>query len=402
MTHPVLHKINRFIPVTVAIKTAVFGTALFFCLFIPDAFSSSAIEMTFDLSDSRSEPCDTPMRNEIIHADALIKFDIPALIFTNLKIDYQGASAQDLGYKLTFYIPQISPAIADLQNKFPILNGLLGLLSAQLSWKTRIPSTAWGQTTAKLIAISSPDDITIIERRFSVLNSAIGTGDVPADAFACSACHPGNYYGWASSRRYPDTACSACHGDPADHSEDPTAENIDLPDERICANCHQNRDVIGVASADAMIRPMQQSNELTVSVHKNLTCLDCHDPHYSPSAGIGFGVVSTCENCHPDRTVNYHDEDIRCVDCHMPYAVVRDRVSGSENFQKGDVRSHLFRISGRFTPEEMFSGSGTRVAIDEGTAFVTLNFACQSCHNGIDAKEKGFAEVQQANPMIHY
>jgi hypothetical protein len=71
------------------------------------------------------------------------------------------------------------------------------------------------------------------------------------------------------------------------------------------------------------------------------------------------------------------DYGVECKDCHMPYATKSAKALGPH---QGDLQTHIFYID--TDPEaNMFTEDGGFVVLDDnGKAKVTMDFACQRCH----------------------
>ena len=72
-----------------------------------------------------------------------------------------------------------------------------------------------------------------------------------------------------------------------------------------------------------------------------------------------------------------YDYGVECKDCHMPYASKSAKALGPH---QGDLQTHIFYIDTDPTAN-MFTEDGGRVALDDnGKGAVTMDFACQRCH----------------------
>jgi len=73
-----------------------------------------------------------------------------------------------------------------------------------------------------------------------------------------------------------------------------------------------------------------------------------------------------------------YDYGVTCKDCHMSYASKSAAALGPH---QGDLQTHLFAINTDPTAN-MFTEDGGRVALDpNGKGAVTMDFACQRCHD---------------------
>ena len=132
------------------------------------------------------------------------------------------------------------------------------------------------------------------------------------------------------------------------------------------------------------IRHHEQINELKAGVHKDLTCLDCHNPHQRAI----LVEKNNCIECHEDIGESYaktlHGRtDIECIECHMPNAGKSAIAVASYT---GDVRTHIFKIN-TDADADMFrtvEEKGKKSTFAKG--FVTVDFTCLSCHQSRDRK----------------
>jgi hypothetical protein len=136
----------------------------------------------------------------------------------------------------------------------------------------------------------------------------------------------------------------------------------------------------------------------------SLSCGSCHDPHIGTLYGHADegGITQQCETCHTAQGSSLnHIAGPTCVDCHMPNA---SKSALAVNAYMGDVRTHLFTINpdGSKTKDDMFTADGKFA--DKG--WVTLDFACYSCHTdeagvGGDYSMKTMAELSAKATGIH-
>jgi nitrate/TMAO reductase-like tetraheme cytochrome c subunit len=149
----------------------------------------------------------------------------------------------------------------------------------------------------------------------------------------------------------------------------------------LCGTCH-NRDYKDPINASGgFVKHHEQWDELMATKHGEggLTCVTCHDPH-TRTIWDGEGIIKNCSECHSEQaaTIN-HSGSATCLDCHMPYAAKSGAKRGMSGF-KGDVRSHLFKI----TPDtaSMFTADGSWVRDDETRrASLSPAYSCLGCHN---------------------
>ena len=208
--------------------------------------------------------------------------------------------------------------------------------------------------------------------------------------------------------------CEECHG-PGDNFD--TGMQIDLsrPEEggpiedmdgAFCGRCHNRYDGNIMPPADenyipasgGFIRHHEQYNEFLASPHASfgdiygVECVRCHNPHekgefsiWEPDEypGTEFSGGARCGvDCHASTMESYskttmYDYGVTCQDCHMGFATKSAQALGPH---QGDLKTHLFRINTDPTAS-MFNEAGTRVLLnDDGKGAVTMDFACQRCH----------------------
>jgi hypothetical protein len=139
-----------------------------------------------------------------------------------------------------------------------------------------------------------------------------------------------------------------------------------------------------------------------------MDCTRCHNPHsrgefsiwkegervYDGTGDDGKGAQCGVD-CHSTTMESFaqtsmYDYGVTCTDCHMPLATKSGQVTGP--FQ-GDVMTHIFSID-TDPMSSMFNEDFTMVALDDdGKAAVTMDYACQRCHETATLEELGkFAE----------
>jgi hypothetical protein len=180
--------------------------------------------------------------------------------------------------------------------------------------------------------------------------------------------------------------CEECHGPGSDHVASPSKMSVKIDrSAEACGKCHQ-RGGIGPEppAKGGFIRHHEQINELLAGVHKDLDCLDCHNPHQR-----AILVEKTkCAECHEDVAENYaktlHGRtQITCIECHMPKASKSAIAVASYT---GDVRTHIFKIN-TDADAYMFQTveeKGKKSTFAKG--FVTVDFTCLTCHQSRDRK----------------
>lgn len=185
--------------------------------------------------------------------------------------------------------------------------------------------------------------------------------------------------------------CVQCHGG----SEHADFGAIDDSTEA-CGTCHHRTaepgEVNVISASDGWIQYRAQYNEFMASgghatSDPEMTCSTCHNPHKKSEFSIRDGMQ--CEDCHADVAAGYaktpmFDYQVTCIDCHMPLATKSGQETGPH---QADVQTHIFRIDTDPTAN-MFTADGNFVALDnEGRAAVTLDFACQGCHETASLEE---------------
>jgi hypothetical protein len=192
--------------------------------------------------------------------------------------------------------------------------------------------------------------------------------------------------------------CEECHGAGVDHVASQSASDITVDESStLCGRCHIRGDEATIPASGGYIRHHEQYNELLAGAHTggsmDVGCNDCHDPHIGVLYGndAAGGIVATCESCHPDQAARIdHNGLPTCIDCHMPRATKSARAN--HKFE-GDVRTHLFAVS-TDAAANMFNADTTFV--DKG--YVTLDFACYSCHTDpVTQQGGGFSEQSLAD-----
>ncbi len=211
--------------------------------------------------------------------------------------------------------------------------------------------------------------------------------DKPYD---CGACHTTN---WVANDNPEDLTgnqdgmpgmwgtfdeggiqCEQCHGNGMTMEVDDSAE--------FCGSCHfrtyppggEN----GIPASGGFIRHHEQYNEHLAGPHAEMKCVTCHDPH----ARAEWSIVRECSVCHSDKAESFaqttmYDYGVECKDCHMPFATKSAQPTGPH---AGYLQTHIFYID-TDPAGNMFTEDGGLVALDSnGKAAVTMDFACQRCH----------------------
>lgn len=219
----------------------------------------------------------------------------------------------------------------------------------------------------------------------------------------CSECHEENYKAWMRNRHAPIPACEACHGPGRRHDEADTEEFIFMDVRgKVCVQCHVKNAGTYIEAEDGFIAYYQEHNEINRTAHGRFKhCTVCHNPHYSTKDDRRSAIRTDCRICHPGKRAALHPATVRCEDCHMPKAALRDASRGTGLYRVGDFASHIMRINIAADAEDMFTADGTVLAEDGDGPFLTLNFACLACHNGSFAGKADMQAARNAARLIH-
>ena len=161
-----------------------------------------------------------------------------------------------------------------------------------------------------------------------------------------------------------------------------------------CGECHIRGEADTIPASGGFIRHHEQYNEHLAGPHAEAECVACHNPHKRGE----FSIKETAQcgvSCHADKMESFsktsmYDYGVECKDCHMPYATKSAQALGPH---QGDLQTHIFYIN--TDPDaNMFTEDGGFVQLDEdGKAAVTMDFACQRCHETASLDELAlFAE----------
>ncbi len=217
-------------------------------------------------------------------------------------------------------------------------------------------------------------------------------------SYNCGRCHTTGYDsagnqddlpGIVGTWAFPGVQCEECHGQGGAHVADPASTPMSVdPSAGLCGNCHVRSDPATIPASGGYIRHHEQYNEFLASPHSMLACTSCHDPHKKAE----FSITTQCVDCHTEQASlkvfkglgkKHLRAGIACKDCHMPYAA---KSAVAHNKYKGDVRSHLFRITTDPTAE-LFNADGS-LANDA----LPGEWVCLGCHTAVtdkfDAKGK--------------
>ena len=205
--------------------------------------------------------------------------------------------------------------------------------------------------------------------------------------YNCGKCHTSGYSeeghqdgleGIIGTWAFPGVSCEECHGPGKAHAKAPAKENIKKDaSSAACGKCHIRGDKHKIPAKGGFIRHHEQYNELLASPHKDMQCVECHNPHKPLQAAI----VVDCASCHDDVAEQFKGSKMEkvgktCGDCHMPMAT---KSAVPTTRWQGDVKTHLFRIN---------TDPNAKMFTDDGKwakGYLTLEFACLKCHLDRDA-----------------
>jgi hypothetical protein len=267
------------------------------------------------------------------------------------------------------------------------------------AWAITIPVTATGLAQVEITLVNPLQERIIRSAFFTV--TPIQAEYAGSDA--CSLCHPDVFAAWKQTLHNPFAGCEVCHGPGSEHilTQSPQFIVINKTSE-LCGQCHGRNNGQGIAAGNGFINPQQQYNELQATRHGMvLVCVTCHNPHYSISAAPAKAIKVSCRECHANKNVDLLMEGVACVECHMPYAVLKTQSTGAGPYRKGDERTHIVRIKTEANPQDMFMPGGTALREDALGAFITDNFACLGCHNGVIARFETFEDVRKTSTLVH-
>ena len=285
-----------------------------------------------------------------------------------------------------------------LKRKFFI--GLQG--SHEVSWADAMPAYALGDARVDIT-------MTRLLKKPGAENGAFALFSVGADASeytgsaACGECHEDNYAAWERNRHAPIPACEECHGPGRRHDEADNESFVFIDTKgAVCIQCHIRNNATVIEAENGFIKYYQEHNEIKNTAHgRYKPCTACHNPHYNMREARGKAIVASCRMCHPEKRAALHPASIRCEDCHMPKAAVREASEGEGLYRRGDFVAHIIRIKTNAGPDAMFDDNQTAVVQDGRGPFLTLNFACLGCHDGTNAGKADFESVRNAAKLIH-
>jgi hypothetical protein len=240
---------------------------------------------------------------------------------------------------------------------------------------------------------------------------------------------PETHGGYYSSWTFDGVQCEACHGPGLNHAS--TSGSLGVltlaGGVEICAKCHIRAENTAATGAECggdadpriltngakisgnFIQHHESYNELVGyngdGVHASLKCTTCHDPHkrsikvtnavaglvgitdndLSARARGAIKVSCVTAGCHASKQVktpqmaNAHS-GLDCSDCHMAEAAKTAINSSTAGWgRKGDLKSHIFRISTSPTATTITRTNADGIAI--ATNYITVKYACGKCHD---------------------
>lgn len=153
-------------------------------------------------------------------------------------------------------------------------------------------------------------------------------GSAAISAQMCSTCHSEIYARYSESTHGQSVlsgnndaaTCADCHG--VHNTQGPSTGPFRLFSPQICANCHADETLMAKydISTDVFDTYVSDFHGTTVTIFQQTApdqafnapvCVDCHGVHNiasvesADSPVIKENLVSTCQRCHPNATVNF-------------------------------------------------------------------------------------------------
>jgi len=172
-----------------------------------------------------------------------------------------------------------------------------------------------------------------------------------------------------------------------------------------CGECHSQTDDKSIAlESDFMVKGQQQYTEMLYNkkAKMKMTCVMCHDAHATVSSEDG--IKRACLVCHKGK---FKVEikiaamaDLSCEACHMPLAAKGTKVEKVGEYEKGDVRSHIFGIT--TDPDyKLNDGTGKAKINEDGFARLTVEQTCYACHKTGAASDMNRKQLLSMGKKIH-
>ena len=282
----------------------------------------------------------------------------------------------------------------------PLQYGILSKGSHTTTWDSKLPPDATsGTATLSITYVGIMNPPAERETTFTI-GGKTSTESTPVGSDTCRACHP-EIFDSLQNYQHRYIECEFCHGPGSEHVSSPSPDNIIVDtSSSLCGRCHtrgdgQNR----IETEDGLIKYNQQFDELLAGSKISFECVQCHDPHVSLTSETHDALTSDCTDCHNQKINQPHSRaGLECIDCHMPDAVKKNTSSGEGVHLKGDAKTHIFTINTTANPSDMYYPQSGKTFAD---GFLTLNFVCLGCHNGILAIEREFDFAFHGAALIH-
>ncbi|MBI4705668.1 MAG: hypothetical protein HY744_31640 [Deltaproteobacteria bacterium] len=228
------------------------------------------------------------------------------------------------------------------------------------------------------------------------------TGWVPCPVGDKTCAHQDNLEGMAGSFSAPGVQCEACHGPGSKHAAYPYLVDAKVDrDAEMCGKCHSRGAPEVLDAKGGFIEHHEQFEEMFQSKKHAMRCVDCHDPHRSakyadPNVNPDKSIRLKCLSCHEDYDKGQKTNKmagVACIECHMP-RIVKSGWGDAAKFS-GDIRVHLFGIS-TLAAAPQFSQDGL-----SSKPYITLDWACNHCHDGQKAFKKTAQELEAMAQGYH-